>query len=421
MTHHAAPDALDEPRLAYVTCLSPAGLHRMAYWEWGDPGNPEVLVCVHGLTRSGRDFDRLARRLSSRYRVVCPDIVGRGKSDWLSDPAYYVIPQYVSDMLPLLAAVGGSTVHWFGTSLGGLIGMSLASLAGTPITRLVINDVGPRLAPDALMRIGQYVGKAGDFPSKEAGLEYLSVVSAAFGPHTPEAWQELNQYILVPADAATGRTRQGNPTALTAAIPAATSAASATAATAATSAPATAAARATAAAMDATSATATAAVTATAATTGATATAAATAAASTSWRLHYDPAIAVAFKPMAPPVAMAAEMMLWKAFDAIECPTLIVRGEQSDLLSAATAVEMTRRNPHARVVEIAGVGHAPTFMSDDQIAIAEHFLTGDTGATGATDAEGASGATGTTGATGATGATGLTANAGSTSSPGAAD
>ncbi|NYE22664.1 alpha/beta fold hydrolase [Pigmentiphaga litoralis] len=340
MTHHAAPDALEEPRLAHVTCLSPAGLHRMAYWEWGDPDNPAVLICAHGLTRSGRDFDRLARRLSSRYRVVCPDIVGRGQSDWLSDSAYYVIPQYVSDMLPLLAAVGGKTVHWFGTSLGGLIGMSLASLAGTPITRLVINDVGPRLAPDALMRIGQYVGKAGDFPSREAGLEYLSVVSAAFGPHKPEAWQELNQYILVPADAGPGRTQQGNSRTLAAAIPAATPAASAE---------------------------------------------------PTAWRLHYDPAISVAFKPMAPPIAMAAEMMLWKAFDAIDCPTLIVRGEQSDLLSAATAAEMTRRNPNAQVVEIAGVGHAPTFMSDDQIAIAEGFLTGGAGATATSHTRGAAG------------------------------
>ncbi|WP_420225161.1 alpha/beta fold hydrolase [Pigmentiphaga litoralis] len=338
MTQHAVPHAFEEPRLAYVTCLSPAGLHRMAYWEWGDPDNPAVLICVHGLTRSGRDFDRLARRLSSRYRVVCPDIVGRGQSDWLSDPAYYVIPQYVSDMLPLLAALGGRTVHWFGTSLGGLIGMSLASLAGTPITRLVLNDVGPRLAPDALMRIGQYVGKAGDFPSREAGLDYLSVVSAAFGPHTPEAWRELNEYILVPADAAQGRTQRGNPTSLVAAIPAGTPAATP-----------------------------------------------ASQEAPPAWRLHYDPAIAVAFKPMAPPVAMAAEMMLWKAFDAIHCPTLIVRGEQSDLLSAATAAEMTTRNPNAQVVEIAGVGHAPTFMSDDQIAIAENFLTGGLGAASAAD------------------------------------
>ena len=111
----------------------------------------------------------------------------------------------------------------------------------------------------------------------------------------------------------------------------------------------------------------------------------------TTWRLHYDPAISVAFKPMAPPIAMAAEMMLWKAFDAIDCPTLIVRGEQSDLLSAATAAEMTRRNPNAKVVEIAGVGHAPTFMSDDQIAIAEDFLTGGAGTTATSHTRGAAG------------------------------
>ena len=116
------------PRLAFVQCLSPSGLHRMAYHEWGDPQNPRVLVCVHGLSRTGRDFDVVAQALCNDYRVICPDVVGRGRSDWLLDPKGYVIPQYVADMVTLLARLNVESVDWFGTSMGGLIGMSLAGL-----------------------------------------------------------------------------------------------------------------------------------------------------------------------------------------------------------------------------------------------------------------------------------------------------
>ena len=135
---------MNEPRLGFVQCIDPAGLRRIAYWEWGDPGNPRVLMCVHGLTRQGRDFDSLARASSGSYRVVCPDVVGRGHSDWARDPALYQVPVYVSDMVTLLAKLSATSVHWVGTSMGGLIGMALASLQGSPIERLVLNDVGPR-------------------------------------------------------------------------------------------------------------------------------------------------------------------------------------------------------------------------------------------------------------------------------------
>jgi pimeloyl-ACP methyl ester carboxylesterase len=287
----------DGPRLDYVTCLSPAGLHRMAYWEWGDPNNDKVLICVHGLTRSGRDFDRLARKLSTEYRVVCPDIVGRGQSSWLVNPAFYVIPQYVADMMPLIARLKPATLHWFGTSLGGLIGMSLASLPSSPISRLVLNDVGPRLNPEALERIGMYVGRAGEFATFDAALAYLSVVSAAFGPHSDEDWRELNRHIVRQADGGQG-----------------------------------------------------------------------------AWSLHYDPAIALAFKPMSPEVAATTEALLWHAYTSIGCSTLIVRGANSDLLSSQTASDMLARNPRARLVEIPGVGHAPTFVSPEQLNIAADFL-----------------------------------------------
>ena len=146
---------MTEPRLNHVQCLDSRGLHRMAYWEWGDPANARVLVCVHGLSRQGRDFDTLAQALSDRYRVVCPDVVGRGQSDWLADPMGYQIPAYVADMVTLLARLDAQTVHWVGTSMGGLIGLGLAAQRGSPLRRLVLNDVGPAIEPAALKRIGK--------------------------------------------------------------------------------------------------------------------------------------------------------------------------------------------------------------------------------------------------------------------------
>src|SRR5438105_7312272 len=136
---------MSEPRLHAVQCLDARGLHRMAYWQWGDAANPRVLVCVHGLSRQGRDFDTLAQALADRYRVVCPDVVGRGRSDFLLDPAGYQIPAYVADMVTLIARLDVEQVDWLGTSMGGLIGMGLASLANGPIRRLVLNDVGPAI------------------------------------------------------------------------------------------------------------------------------------------------------------------------------------------------------------------------------------------------------------------------------------
>ena len=133
-----------------VRCLAPHGLHTMAYSEWGDAANPHVLVCVHGLTRNGRDFDVLANALASDYRVVCPDIVGRGRSDRLFFPDDYALPTYANDIITLIARLGVDSVHWLGTSMGGLIGMFLSSLPASPIACMVLNDVGPLIAMDAL-------------------------------------------------------------------------------------------------------------------------------------------------------------------------------------------------------------------------------------------------------------------------------
>ncbi|RZT42422.1 alpha/beta fold hydrolase [Cupriavidus agavae] len=192
------------PRLGFVQCISPAGLHRMAYHEWGDPANPRVLMCVHGLTRTGRDFDVFARTMSDEYRVVCPDVVGRGRSEWLADPKQYILPQYVSDMVTLIARLNVEQVDWFGTSMGGLIGMSLAGLPKSPVRKLLLNDVGPRITAQAIERIGAYLGLPVRFKTFEEGLAYLQTISASFGRHTPEQWRELNGAILKPVQGAEG-------------------------------------------------------------------------------------------------------------------------------------------------------------------------------------------------------------------------
>ena len=183
-----------------VQCMGPRGLHYMAYTEWGDPNNRNVLLCVHGLTRNARDFDALAQALSGDYRVVCPDVVGRGRSDWLRVKLDYSFPLYVSDMVTLIARLGVSHVDWVGTSMGGVIGMLLASQPHTPVRRLVLNDVGPLITAESLRRIGQYIGQASVFPTLEAAEGYMRQIGASFGPLTDEQWQHLTRYSVRPAE-----------------------------------------------------------------------------------------------------------------------------------------------------------------------------------------------------------------------------
>lgn len=187
-----------EPRLKSVRCLHPGGLHRMAYTEWGDADNPSVVVCVHGLTRNGRDFDVLARALAPRHRVVCPDIVGRGRSDRLANWRGYDFPQYVGDCVTLLARLDVDAVSWVGTSMGGLIGLLIAAADDSPIKRFVINDVGPVIGQAGIKRIAGGVGSKMRFASVDEALDHLAVVSAGFGPHTREQWAALNAHIVVP-------------------------------------------------------------------------------------------------------------------------------------------------------------------------------------------------------------------------------
>ena len=177
-------------RHCFYSGLSTAGFHRVHYTEWGEADNPRVLVCAHGLTRCGRDFDTLAKALQDQYRVICPDVAGRGESDWFIDKSDYNYAQYMNDMTVLLARTGVESVHWVGTSMGGIIGMLLASHANTPITRIVINDVGSFIPKASLERISMYLGASPRFADFESIVMAVRAVSP-FGEMSDATWREL--------------------------------------------------------------------------------------------------------------------------------------------------------------------------------------------------------------------------------------
>lgn len=184
--------------------LGPSGFHRIAYTEWGQRHNPHTVVCMHGLTRNGRDFDFLAERLQPRYRVLCPDAPGRGKSDWLPQAAQYNYQQYMADAAALIARASAPLadagdeaawmLDWVGTSMGGLIGLMLASMPHSPINKLVLNDVGPEVPASALNRLGEYVGKDPAFETLDAFEAYLRQVHAPFGPLSDAQWRHLAEH-----------------------------------------------------------------------------------------------------------------------------------------------------------------------------------------------------------------------------------
>jgi pimeloyl-ACP methyl ester carboxylesterase len=177
-----------------VLCLDSSGFHRMHYYEWGDEDNPRVLLCVHGLTRTGRDFDFLAEALARDYRVVCPDVAGRGRSEWLETKSDYGYPQYCADMTALIARVTAGmecAIDWVGTSMGALLGIILAARRGTPIRKLVLNDAGMFVPKAALERLGRYVGRVRSFPSLDALEAETRRVCAPFGPLSDAHWRHL--------------------------------------------------------------------------------------------------------------------------------------------------------------------------------------------------------------------------------------
>lgn len=178
--------------------LGPGGFHRVSFTDWGEQSGRKATVCVHGLTRTSRDFDVIADALSADGRVVCVDVAGRGASDWLNDPAHYTYSNYLNDMSGLMAHVGAERVDWIGTSMGGIIGMLLAATPGTPVRKLVINDIGPLIAKEALVRICHYVGAAPSFQDVDAVEAYLREVHAPFGDLTDEQWRHLAVTSTVP-------------------------------------------------------------------------------------------------------------------------------------------------------------------------------------------------------------------------------
>ena len=303
---------MTEPLLKFVQCPDATGGHRMGYWQWGNPSSAHVVVCVHGLSRQGRDFDTLARDLCAQaealpggIRVVCPDVVGRGESDWLSDPALYQIPTYAADMLALLAQLHThapiATLDWVGTSMGGLIGLVICGQPGlplpVPVRRLVLNDVGPALEWSAIARIGSYLGQGGPFASLQEAAAALWAISLGFGPHSAEQWLALSRPMVKPVADGSG-----------------------------------------------------------------------------TLRLHYDPAIALPFKQATEASTLQGEATLWQLYDQVTAKTLLLRGAHSDLLSGDTALAMTQRGPHAALVELAGVGHAPTLVAAEPRQVVTGFL-----------------------------------------------
>lgn len=299
--------AMFQPRLESVTCPHPEGQHRMAWWSWGQPSAEHVVVCVHGLTRQGRDFDRLAQALVERaggnIHIVCPDVAGRGRSDWLLQPAWYQLPQYAGDMLALFAQLRQQApiraLDWVGTSMGGLIGMALAGQPGlplpVPIRRLVLNDVGPAITWSSVQRMQEFVGRFGRFPDLGEAAAELRRLSQGFGPVPEEIWLELSAHMV-------RQLPDGNLT------------------------------------------------------------------------LHYDPAISVPLRALTPEAAQAAEGIVWGLYEQIRAQVLLIRGQESDLLTEATAQAMTERGPRARLEQWSGMGHAPTLTDPAHIGVVAEFL-----------------------------------------------
>ncbi len=186
----------NSPNIHTYLGKNPRGFHKITYYAWGNPLNP-VLLMVHGLSRNGRDFDVLAEALSDRYYVICPDMVGRGLSDWLPDGFEYTYDQYMNDLTALIARLNVTEVSWVGSSMGGLLGMIMASLPNTPIKKLIINDIGPLITGDSLEKIRSYVGLMPTFPTFDLGLSFVRQIYASFGQLTDAQWQHMAEHSLV--------------------------------------------------------------------------------------------------------------------------------------------------------------------------------------------------------------------------------
>ncbi len=308
-----------EPRLDYVLCTNPKGWHRLAFWEWGEAKNDHIMLCVHGLTRNGRDFDALAQRFSDRYRVICPDMAGRGQSDWFDDPDLYNFAQYVGDIATLIARLQPRRITWVGTSMGGLVSLSFiymlmqvarGPLAHTqvqaqaaewlcqktlPLDRLVLNDIGPELALEGMKNIASYVDQVPTFKSFEQAKEFARTHWGGFGLETEAQWDAYTRHYFV-------ATEEG-------------------------------------------------------------------------WQAHYDPAIIRAFVRGLKYPMEESQKFLWSVYAGLNIPVLVLRGQHSDLLTESVYQRMLKDQTRAQGHEIARAGHAPSLLFDDELQLIDDFLT----------------------------------------------
>lgn len=270
--------------------MSPGGFHKLSYLEWGDRDNPDVLICMHGLTRNAHDFDYLARELSKDYRVICPDALGRGDSEYIGSTLMYNFSQYLSDMVALISRVGVPEVNWLGTSMGGILGMMLASLPKTPIKKLILNDVGMVIPSLAMTRIAAYARNDLGFQNLEEAKKYFKLIMSAFGIRDEEKWDHIVKW----------GTRQDE---------------------------------------------------------------------NGIYKLAYDPAIGQAFVSVS-----ANDIHLETYWHDVKCPILVIRGEDSDLLTSEIVSKMSILQPHMDVLEISGAGHAPGLMNEFEIESVRDWL-----------------------------------------------
>jgi pimeloyl-ACP methyl ester carboxylesterase len=186
------------PERADILGLGNGGFHRLAVHDWRAQRDSEKrpVLCVHGLTRTGRDFDVLAECLAADRRVACPDVVGRGASAWLAASERYGDDRYLADLTSVLAHIGAREVDWIGTSMGGLLGMLAAAQPNTPVRRLVLNDVGPFVPREALLTIAAYVGANPHFPDFATAVAYMATIHAGFGDLTDAQWHHLTRHAL---------------------------------------------------------------------------------------------------------------------------------------------------------------------------------------------------------------------------------
>ena len=276
------------PASRYIVCEG----REIHYTEWG-AGNPGTVIAWHGLARTGRDMDEIAAHLSARYRVICPDTIGRGLSEWSPAPEKeYCLAFYGRTAVSLMDQLGVREAHWLGTSMGGALGIRLAAgaLKGR-IRRLVLNDIGPKLGEAAVERIRTYAGAPSRFDRIGDLEKYFRTVYSPFGWLSDEQWRRLTE-------TSTRRTDDGKVTP------------------------------------------------------------------------HYDPKMVLQF------THHPDDYDQWEAWDAIDVPTLCLRGETSDLLLPEVAEAMRSRGPRAVVVTIPGCGHAPALNVPDQLALVERFLNG---------------------------------------------